>query len=61
MERGGGGRRHIVGLDQGHDPTSKICTPRGEVRMIPLDPSQRDAGHDIGQLLWPLGTHMVLG
>lgn len=55
----GGGRWHIVGLDQGHDPTSTIFTPQDDFRMIPSAPSQRDAGHDIGHLLWPLGTHMV--
>lgn len=48
-----------MGLDQGHDQYRLLTHP--EVSFA-LSRSTHNGmhGHDIGHLLWPLGTHMVL-
>lgn len=54
-----GGGRHIVGLDQGHDQPGRFARPK-VLLALSRSPHIEMHGHDIGQLLWPLGTHMML-
>lgn len=53
------GGRHIVGLGQGHDQPERFARPK-VLLALSRSPHTEMHGHDIGQLLWPLGTHIML-